>query len=104
MEMCKSRKELKVHLINIKYFVSKHNYFFKLGIPRAIELNEAAFRSTLFEGTPFDVPVNSFFVNANREMTRIQCYKRGLSDSCTKVTVSSDKVSCSPLMKDGKFI
>ena len=74
------------------------------GIPKAVVLTEAAFRSTLFEGTPYNVPVNSFMLNSDKRMARIQMYKRGLSDSCTKVIVSSDKVSCTPLMKDGKFI
>lgn len=93
-----------MNLKDIKYLLFEHNYIKNLGIPRAIQLNEAAFRSTLFDGTPFDVPVNSFFVNANREMTRISMYKRGLSDSCTKVTVHADKVTCTPLMRDGRFI
>ena len=74
------------------------------GIPKAVVLTEEAFRSTLFEGTPYNVPVNSFMLNSDNRMARIQCIKRGLSDSCTKVTVSADKISCTPLMKDGKFI
>ena len=77
---------------------------FHLGIPREVKLTEAAYRSALFEGTTFDVQVNSLLMNKDREMTRIQMYKRGLSDSCTKVTVHSDKVTCTPLMQYGKYI
>ena len=88
--------------IKIKYEICTIIIF--SGIPKAVVLTEEAFRSTLFEGTPYNVPVNSFMLNSDNRMARIQCIKRGLSDSCTKVTVSADKISCTPLMKDGKFI
>lgn len=74
------------------------------GVPRSVKLTEAAFRSSLFEGTPFDVPVNNLVLNANRQMTRISMYKRGLSDACTKIHVHPDKVTCTPLQKYGKNI
>ena len=74
------------------------------GVPESAKLTECAFRSALFEGSPHDVAINSFILNANRQMTRISMYKRGLSDACTKVTVHPDKVTCTPLQKYGKNI
>ena len=67
-------------------------------------MTEAAFRSALFEGSTYDVPVNSLILNADRQMSRISMYKRGLSDSLLKTRVQDDKVTCSPLEKDGKLV
>ena len=75
-----------------------------IGVPKAVILTEAAFRATLFEGTPFNCEVNSFILNDEKQMTRIKMYKRGLSDSCTKVTVHPDKITTSCLVKNDKYI
>lgn len=82
------------------------DFFFNnlIGVPREVELTEAAYKSALFSGTAIDVPVNRFHVNSDRKMTRIEQYKRGISDSCTKVFVENDKITCTPLKKFGKYI
>ena len=79
-------------------------FIFVQGVPRSVKLTEKAFRAALFDGQPFNVPINSLMLNANKEMVRISTIKRGLSDACTKVFVSEDTVSCSPLSLNGKFI
>ena len=74
------------------------------GVPRSVELTEQGFRECLFGGQTVDVPVNSFMLNKDKEMVRISMIKRGLSDACTKVYIHDDKVTCTPLRKDGNFV
>ena len=75
-----------------------------LGVPRAAKLTESAYRECLFEGQPFEVEVNSLMLNREKNMCRIKSVKRGLSDIVTKVVVNSDRVTCSPLQKNGKLV
>ena len=75
-----------------------------LGVPKSVDLTEQAFRECLFEGQTVDVPVNSLMLNSDRQMTRISMIKRGLSDCVTKVYIHDDKVTCTPLQRDGSFV
>ena len=74
------------------------------GVPRSVKLTEQAFRECLFSGETVDVPVNSLMLNKDKDMVRIAMTKRGLSDACTKVFIAEDKVTCTPLKKDGSFV
>ena len=75
-----------------------------LGVPRSVKLSEQAFRECLLEGKTTNVPMNSLVLNKDKEMVRTAIMKRGLSDGCTKIYVHDDKVTCTPLQKDGKLV
>ena len=94
-----SKKALKV-----KIEKSFNELNMNLGVPRAAKLTESAYRECLFEGQPFEVEVNSLMLNREKNMCRIKSVKRGLSDIVTKVVVNSDRVTCSPLQKNGKLV
>ena len=73
-------------------------------MPKSVKLTEEAFRQCLFEHQPLNVPVGTLTLNSEKQMARYQTLKRGLSDACTKIVVHEDKVTCSPLRKNGKLI
>ena len=50
------------------------------------------------------VQINSLRRNRQKEMTRMQIEKTSLSDLFFKMCVSSDKISCTPLQIDDKYL
>ena len=50
------------------------------------------------------VKINSLRLNRKKEMARMACHRSCLSDIFLKMQVNSDKVSCSPLMKNDQFL
>lgn len=100
MEIYSQRKELKVAVIRN----SEIYMIFVLGVPKSVKLTENAFRQCLFDHQPLNISVGSLMLNSDKQMSRVEILKRGLSDACTKVVVLDDKVTCKPLQKNGKLI
>ena len=88
------------------YFKYTFEYIllFSIGVPRQVELTEKAYKECLFNSEIAMVPFNALMINSYKQMTRISAVKRGLADANVKTKVHSDRVTCTPLMKDGNFI
>ena len=50
------------------------------------------------------VQINSLRLNRKKEMSRMQCQRAALSDVFLKMQVQSDRISCTPLVKNGQFL
>ena len=76
------------------------------GIPHCNSFEMETWLSVLFdESFPLQsVEINSLRLNRNKEMSRMQCQRSSLNDVFLKMQVNSDKVTCTPLMKNGQFL
>ena len=75
------------------------------GIPHNIDLELSQFKSCLLNTAPRElVEINSLRKDHNNKMCRMKTQKRGLSDIFVKLRVAKDKITCTPLEIDGKFI
>ena len=50
------------------------------------------------------VTINSLRLNRNKEMSSMKYQRSSLGDIFLKMQVQSDKVTCTPLMKNKKFL
>ena len=76
------------------------------GIPHSTNYKMEAFLSTLLNPTENQdlVHFESLRLNRDKQMARKEITKVGLSDIFTKMTVNDDKITCTPLKRDGKFL
>ena len=74
------------------------------GIPHKIQLTIDTFKDVLLNSAKHRVEFDQLRLNKNKHMSRATLNKRGLTDICLKTRVSDDKVTCSPLTKDGNFV
>ena len=76
------------------------------GIPHSIKIEMEQFKACLLQTNykPHFVELNSLRLDANKQMCRTSTYKKGLSDIFIKLHVSSDKISCSPLSINDKYL
>ena len=76
------------------------------GIPHGVKYQMEQFIQVLFnENISQDrIEINSLRLNRDKQMSRMKIYKVGLSDIFIKMQVADDKISCSPLKKDNKYI
>lgn len=81
--------------------------FFKIiqGIPHRIPLELKNFREVLY-GVCDDhnVQLSTLRLDKNRKMSRFTQHKQGLSDLYVKHQVLPDKISCTPISLNGKFL
>ena len=50
------------------------------------------------------VIIDSLRLNSRKEMSRMKCHRSALSDIFLKMQVQNDKVSCTPLMQNNKYL
>jgi hypothetical protein len=76
------------------------------GVPHSNQFEMNLFRDVLLdESTPRQtVEINSLRLNKNKQISRISTTKTSLSDIFIKMRVSEDKITCSPLTKDGLIL
>ena len=76
------------------------------GIPHSNKFSMEIFKSVLLdETTPKQtVDVNSLRLDRNKNMTRTSVTKTSLSDIFLKMRVESDRITCSPLSKNGQIL
>ena len=64
----------------------------------------AQFKDVLLNDEEHRVTFDQLRLNRDKEMTRSTLNKRGLTDVSLKTHVADDKVTCSPLMKNGCYL
>ena len=75
------------------------------GLPHCTDLKMSLFKDVLFgSNSDHKMEINSLRLNRNKQMTRMTTTKKGLSDIFVKMRVADDKISCSPLTKNGNFL
>ena len=76
------------------------------GVPHRNEFSMKLFQDVLLdETTPRQtVKINSLRRNRDKEMSRMSVEKASLSDVFVKMQVAEDKISCSPLKLNGKYV
>ena len=75
------------------------------GIPKHIELDLDNFYETLYaDAKQKNVEVHSLRLNRDKEMTRTTTRRKGLTGIHVKLAVARDRITCSPIQIDGKFI
>ena len=84
------------------YTLSFHHTF--EGIPHTQRITLDAFRSKLHSQFDHQVTLSSLRLNSSKQMARIEQTKRGLTDLYVKFQVSQDRISCTPLKRDGKYM
>ena len=73
-------------------------------MPGSIKLTAETFENALLQKQIHKVEMNSLVVNSGRKMTRIKFQKVGLSDVSLKMFVADDGITCTPFMKNNKYI
>jgi len=74
------------------------------GIPSNIEIEMQVFKDVLFNEGVHSFEMESLRPNRSKVMTRQTCQKSGLTDLYIKFEVESDKITCTPLKRDGIFL
>jgi hypothetical protein len=76
------------------------------GVPHSNQFSMKIFQDVLLDqSTPIQkVKITSLRLNRDKEIARINTEKRSLSDVFVKMRVSPDKITCSPLTKDGVIL
>ena len=74
------------------------------GIPHSIELNVELYRKVLLDDEKHSVKFDQLRLNRKKEMHRSTLNKVGLTDFCIKQYISDDKITCTPLKKDNKYL
>jgi hypothetical protein len=76
------------------------------GVPHSNKFAMDMFKDVLLDqSTPIQkVNINSLRLNKLKQISRISTMKTSLSDIFVKMRVADDKITCSPLMKDGQIL
>ena len=76
------------------------------GVPTKNHFEMEMFKSVLLDQTTprQTVTINSLRLNNDKEIARISTTKSSLSDIFVKLRTGPDKITCSPLTRDGKLI
>ena len=76
------------------------------GIPHINDYSIETWLSVLLnsEYPKQSVVINSLRLNRNKEMSRMKMQRSSLNDIFLKMQVQQDKVTCTPLMKNKKFL
>ena len=76
------------------------------GIPKSIPLTAKNFHRALYEDdtTNEKIQINSLRLNREKVMGRCTLNRRSISSIHCKLSIGSDKISCSPLRKNGKIL
>ena len=75
------------------------------GIPKQIKLTGERYLNVLLNSAFDNVTINQLRLNYEKnQMCTTSLTKLGLSDICVKVHIADDKITCSPLSKNGKLL
>ena len=74
------------------------------GVPHSANLELDMYLRRLYMGEAFYVELQSLRLNKKKEMARINTTKSCLTDLFVKFHVAHDKVTCSPLKLNGKYL
>lgn len=76
------------------------------GIPHSNQYSMETWLSVLLDSSfpQQSVTINSLRLNQKKEMSRMKMQRSSLSDIFLKMRVQDDKISCSPLMENNKFL
>ena len=73
------------------------------GVPNDVGVSIDDFKACLNDGKSFDVALQTLTKKQN-EMSRVQTLKKGLSRTFVKFAVQNDKITCTPLLENGKYM
>ena len=76
------------------------------GIPHANQYSMETWLSVLLDSSfpKQSVTINSLRLNQRKEMSRMKLQRASLSDIFLKMHVQNDKITCKPILQNGKFI
>ena len=74
------------------------------GIPHHLKLELDEFKEALYGQSSHKVTIHGLRLNQEKQMCKARLTKRGLTNLFKKFPIASDRISCSPLKKDGQFL
>ena len=76
------------------------------GIPHSNQYSMEIWLGVLLDSSfpQQSVTINSLRLNQKKEMSRMKMLRSSLSDIFLKMHVGNDKISCSPLMQNNKYL
>ena len=74
------------------------------GLPHHLQLELNEFKEVLYGQYSHHVTIHGLRLNQEKQMCKARLTKRGLTDLFKKFKVQSDRISCSPLQKDGQIL
>ena len=69
-----------------------------------MELANLLYKDVLFNDASHFVSYDQLRLDNTKQMSHATLHKKGLSNFHVKTSVHPDKVTCTPLMKDGEYI
>ena len=74
------------------------------GVPKSIKLELQTYLNILLDEEHHEVEMRTLQMNKNKKMTRQHKLKKGLSDISVKVHVEDDRITCSGLKQNNKYL
>ena len=74
------------------------------GLPHYLKLELDEFKEVLYGQTSHKVTIHGLRLNPEKQMCKSRLTKKGLTTLFKKFPIAEDRISCSPLRKDGQYL